>query len=117
MNFSFLNCLPHRGNGTQVRNHLRNLLEHIIHILLGVGSAEGQAQRAMGHLMRKSQGQKHMAGVQRTGGAGRAGGGFDPLGIQEQQERFTLDALEADIYVAGEPVLRVAIDYSEGEFG
>ena len=54
-----------------------DLLENVIHILLSVPFAQAQPQRAMGDLMGAADGQQHMAGVQRTGGAGAAGGRTD----------------------------------------
>ena len=71
----------------------------------------------MGHLMGPPDGQQHMAGIQRAGGAGGAGGGADACIIQQQQERLALDALEAEVDVAGQPVHRVAVESAVGDLG
>ncbi len=50
-------------------------------------------------------------------GAGGAGGGADACIIQQQQERLALNALEAEVDVAGQPVHRVAVESAVGDLG
>ena len=68
----------------------------------------------MGDLVGAADGQQHMAGVQRTGGAGAAGGRTDPGLIQQQQQAFALNALKAEVHVAGEPVDGIAVQGAVG---
>ena len=69
----------------------------------------------MGHLLGQADGQQHMAGVQRTGGAGGAGGGADARQIQPQQQALALDALKAYVHIAGQPVLHGAVHPGAGD--
>ena len=71
----------------------------------------------MGDLVGAADGQQHMAGIQRTGGAGTAGGGAHAHLIQQQQQAFALDALKAEVHVAGEPVDGIAIQGAVGNLG
>ena len=89
----------------------------MIHILLSVPFAQAQPQGAVGDLVGAADGQQHMAGVQRTGGAGAAGGRTDPGLIQQQQQAFALDALKAEVHIAGEPVDGIAVQAAVGDLG
>mgnify|MGYP006945381289 CR=1 FL=1 len=71
--------------------------------------AQAQAQGAVGDLVGSADGQQHMAGIQRAGGAGRAGGSADTLHIQQKQQALALDALEAEADVAGQTVHGVTV--------
>ena len=93
--------LPYRGHGPQIRHHTGNLPQDVVDLPRLVPLAETQPQGAMGHLMGPPDGQQHMAGIQRAGGAGGAGGGADACIIQQQQERLALNALEAEAHIAG----------------
>ncbi|MBQ7089935.1 MAG: transglycosylase domain-containing protein, partial [Clostridia bacterium] len=79
--------------------------------------AEAQTQGTVGDLMGTAQSQQHMTGIQRTGGAGRAGRGADTLGIQQQQQRLALDALEAEVHVVGQAALGVAVEDAVRDLG
>ena len=56
-----------------------------------------------------------MAGIQRPGGTGGAGGRRDALGVQKQQQGLALDALEAEVHVAGQTADRVAVENGVGD--
>lgn len=59
-------------------------------------------------------GQQDMAGVQGAGGAGRAGGGADAPVVQQQEQALPLDALKAEVHIAGKPTHRVAVEGGVG---
>ena len=69
----------------------------------------------MGHLVGPAYGQEHVAGVQRPGGAGRARGSADARLIEKQQQTLALDALEAEVHVAREPVRPVPVEGAVGD--
>ena len=56
----------------------------------------------MRDLMRPADGQQHVTGVERAGRAGRAGGRADALRVEQQQQALALDALKAEVHVAGQ---------------
>ncbi len=62
-------------------------------------------------------GQQDVAGVQRAGGTGRAGGGTDAPVVQQQEQTFPLNALKAEADVAGEPVCRITVEGGMGDLG
>ena len=108
---------PHGRDAPQIFHDPGDFLENVIHILLGVPLAEAQTQGAVGHLVGPANGQQHVAGIQRAGGAGAAGGGANPRLIQKQQQAFPLNALKAEVHIAGEPVDRVAVQGAVGNPG
>ena len=67
--------------------------------------------------MRAANGQQHVAGVERTGGAGTAGGRADALRIQKQQQALALNALKAEADIAGQTVHRVAVERTVRDLG
>ena len=67
--------------------------------------------------MDPADGQQHVAGVQRTGGAGRAGGGTDPPVVQQEQEGLPLDAFKAEVDIAGEALYRIPVQQGVGDPG
>ena len=73
------------------------------------------AVQAVGHIVDTADGQQHMAGIQGAGGTGRAGRGADALVIQQKQQALALNALEAEIDVAGQTVDRVAVQSTVGD--
>ena len=86
----------------------------MIHFLVGVVFTQGKTQGAVGNVMDTADGQQHMAGVKRTGGAGRAGRCADTVHIQQEQQGFALNALEAEADVAGEAVDCIAVQGAVG---
>ena len=87
----------------------------MIHFFFCVVFAQGQAQAAVGHIMHPADGQQHMAGIQRAGGAGGAGGGTHALHIQQEQQALALDALKAEAHIAGKAVYRIAVESAVGD--
>ena len=79
-------------------------LQHIVHFFLGVPLAEAQAQRTVRDLMRPPDGEQHVARVERAGGAGAAGAGADALVVEQEQQALALDALKAEVDIAGQTV-------------
>ena len=113
--FALFKCIPHGGHIAQICHHFRHSGDDVVYLLHGVVLADGKSQRAVGNLVGQTQTQKHMAGIQRTGGAGGAGAGADALGIQPQKKAFALDALKAHIDSAGDMVLKAAVDSAVGD--
>ena len=64
----------------------------------------------MGHIVYAADGQKHMAGIKGSRRTGTAGGSADPLVVQKEQERFSLDPLETEIGVSGQAPVRISIE-------
>ena len=75
------------------------------------------SEKVMDHFyfVGEPQGQQHMAGVQGTGGTGRARGGADALQIQHQQQGFPLHPFKGDVHVAGEAVFPAAVEPGAGQ--
>ena len=112
---SGLQILPHGGYAAEIGNDLGYYLDDVVYLLHRVVFADGQTERAVGDLVGQAQGQQHMAGVEGAGGAGRAGGCADALGVQQKQEALALDALKAHIDGAGNVVLQGAVDLAVGD--
>ena len=106
---AFLQVFPYRRHAPQIRNDLFDILYDILHFLRCILRTDGQTERTVGHLMRQSQRQQHMTGIQRTGSAGRSGRSADTSGIQKQKQRLSLYALKAEIYRTRYPALAVAV--------
>ena len=70
----------------------------------------------MGHVVDPADGQQNMAGIQRAGGTCRAGGGADAVSVQQEQQALALDAFEAEVDIAGQPVDKVTVDGTVGNF-
>ena len=71
---------------------------------LGLGRAptEGEAQRAAGPVAVDAHSGEHVRRLLRAGGARRRGAGRDPDPVEEEQQRLGLDAVEAEVGVAGD---------------
>ena len=67
--------------------------------------------------MRAADRKQNVARIQRAGGAGGAGGGADALVVEQEQEGFALDALEAEVDVAGQAAGRVAVERAVRDLG
>ena len=63
----------------------------MVHLFHGVPLTQAQPQRAVGHIVDPANGQQHVAGVQRAGGAGGAGGGADTPLVQQQQQALAVN--------------------------
>lgn len=72
--------------------------------------AQAQTQRAAGQLARPPDGQQHVAGVERAGGASAAGRGADALRVEQQKQALALDALKAEAHIAGQTVHGIAVE-------
>jgi len=113
--FAALQVPPDGGHAPQIRNYVPDGFDQIFNFFLRRFLADGQAQGAMGDLVGPPDGQQHMAGVQGPGGTGGPGGGADPLVVQQEQQGFSLDALETEVDIAGEPLRRVAVQDTVGD--
>ena len=87
-------CLPDWRHIAQPLDDFRQHLENVIHILLGVVFAKREAKGAVRLFVRQSDGEQHMGGVERAGGAGRAGRSADAMHVEHEQDGFPLNALE-----------------------
>ena len=63
----------------------------------------------MGYIVDTADCQKYMAGVERPGGAGAAGGSTDALVIQQKEKRFSFDPLKAAVHISGQTLFRVSV--------
>src|SRR5699024_653868 len=90
---------PHRGHAAQPGDGPGHGVYGIVDLFFCGLLREGEPQRPVRDLVRAADGQQHVAGVQRTGGTGRAGGRADALVVQKQQQGLALDALKAEIHV------------------
>ena len=71
----------------------------------------------MGNIVDTADGQQHVAGIQRAGGAGATGGCAHTQSVQVQKQALALDALEAEAYIAGQTIHRVAVEAGVGDLG
>ena len=71
----------------------------------------------MGNVVYPADGQQHMAGIQRAGGAGGAGGGTDTFIVQKQQKGLPFDTLKTEVHIAGEPMHGISIEDGVGDLG
>lgn len=78
--------------------------------------AEGEPQGAAGKLGVGSGGEQDVAGLGHARGAGGAGGAFDALGVEEQQQRVALAPGEAEVRVGGKPLDGVSAEDGVGHF-
>ena len=70
---------------------------------------KAQPQGAVGNIVNSADGKQHMAGIQRAGGAGGAGGGRNALGIQQEQQGLTFDTLKAEADNTGQTMFCVTV--------
>ena len=82
----------------------------MVDLLLGVLLAERQTQRAVRDLVRAADGEQNVARIERAGRARAAGGGADALLVKQEQQALALDALKAEVHVAGKTLRRVAVE-------
>ena len=87
----------------------REFLYYIVHFLLRIVDAKGEAHRAVGVGLRYGHGHEDMGGLQRAGGAGGTGGGADAFLANHQQDGFALDVFETDIGGIGQAVRAAAV--------
>ena len=69
----------------------------------------------MRHFVRQPQCQQHMAGIQRAGGTGAAGGSGDAVGIQQEEHTLPFNALKAEVHGAGDTEVPVAVELAVGD--
>ena len=105
---AFLDHLVERGELAEVLDDGDDLVGDVVDLCLGVEAAEAEADGGVSDVVAEAEGLEDVAGLQRGGGAGRAGGDSDVVDAHE--ERFAFDVDEAHVQVAGEVVLHVAVD-------
>lgn len=79
---ALLEILVQGAHHAQVLQHRLKRVHGEVDVFQGGVAAERQAQRSVGDLVGKADGQKHMARIQRAGGAGAPGGHADAPGGQ-----------------------------------
>jgi len=67
--------------------------------------------------MRATDGQQHMAWIERAGCARAAGRRADALCVEKKQQALALDALEAEAHVAGEAIHGIAVERAVRDLG
>src|SRR3954465_14623362 len=76
----------------------------------GAGVAEREPQRAARHLVVVAHGEQHVGGLRDAGRARGPGGALDAPRVEQHQQRVALAAWEAQMGVAGQPVLPGPVD-------
>mgnify|MGYP006891101516 CR=1 FL=1 len=108
--FAGRKVFPNWGHIAEVLHNARNFAQHVIDLLFRVLLAERETQRAVRNLVRAADGEKDVARIERAGRARAAGGGADARLVEQQKKAFTLDALKAEIHIAGETLRLVAVE-------
>ena len=83
----------------------RQDLDHVVHLVRRVVARQGEPDRAVGQGEGQAHGPQHVARLQAAAGAGRAAAGGHADAVQQQQDAFALDVLEADVGGVGQAVL------------
>ena len=94
------------------------LLQHIAQIFRffhRVLRAKGEPHGTVADLFRHTDAQQHVAGVKAVGVAGRAGRGADAVHIEVEQDGLALQTREADVDVAGQTMLKAAVQTGLGD--
>src|SRR4030042_1830654 len=110
-----LSASPRPGPGkrrhlAQVRDHPREHLEHVVHVLLGVLPAQAEADGAVGFFMDQPERQEHVGRLERARGAGGAGGDGDALAREPEQDGLSFHVEEADVQGPGQNLFRVTVE-------
>ena len=100
-----------------MRYYLFNGFDDIISFVLGDILADRKPERAVRYVVYPSYRKQHMARVKRSRGAGASRGSGDSLLVEQEQNALALDALKAEIDVAGETLCRVAVERAVGYLG
>ena len=108
--FAGCEVLPDRGHAAEIFHNARDLAQHMIDLLLGVLLAERETQRAVRYLVRTADGKQNVARIKRAGRARAAGGGTDARLVEQEKKALALDALKAEVHVAGETLRFVAVE-------
>src|SRR4051812_27440467 len=79
---------------------------------VGVGGvvAEREPQRRAGLRLRAAHREQDVGRLRHAGRAGGAGRALDPARVEEHEQRVALAAGEGEVGVAGQPLLRVAVE-------
>ena len=94
-----------------------NGFDDIIRLLLGDILADRKSERPVRHIVYPTDSKQHVARVERSRGAGASRGSGDTFLIEQEQNALALDALKAEIDVAGETLCRVAVERAVGYLG
>ena len=86
------------------------MLQDIIHLFLGVVSAQAETNGTVSGGKRDPHGPKHMGGFQGPGGAGRTGRGADPQVAHQQEDRFPSTYSKLTLRVLGSRSVGCAVD-------
>ena len=95
----FLRCLVERGQLTQLRHHVNDLVRNVFHLGSGVEATQAEADRAVSHIVVQSQRLQDVAWLQLGRGAGLTG--RDGNIVDAHQQALTLDVDKAHIEIAG----------------
>ena len=113
-NFTFREVPPDGREAAQVIHGFGHGPDDRFRFLRRIFLIQAQPEGAVRHIVHPPDGQQHVAGIQGTGGAGAAGGGADTFLVQQQEQRFAFDALEAEIDIPGKPVCPVTVQGGMG---
>src|SRR5947209_15619211 len=99
---------PQWGKLAQLADLSPQELDGVVDLLLGGEAADGEADRAVGELVRASERPQNIRGLEARRSAGRARGHRHVLDPHDQG--FAFDEVEADVEVSGYAPLDVAVD-------
>src|SRR5262245_18602067 len=81
-------------NPAQVRDAGADSFYERVHLLDGIGAAEGEAHAGAGAVVAQADGLQYMRGRKRSAGAGRSGGDGEAAQVKRDHHGFPIDAVE-----------------------
>ena len=90
---------PERRHTAEIRHDVGYRLDDIVDVLLGCVLAESEAQGAVRDFVGSADSEEDVAWVKRAGGTRRAGRRANSLVVKQQEQRFSLDTLEAEVHI------------------
>ena len=106
---------PHTTHSTTAGNDFLQHIAQIFRFFHRVLRAKGEPHGTVADLFRHTDAQQHVAGVKAVGVAGRAGRGADAVHIEVEQDGLALQTREADVGVAGQTMLKAAVQTGLGD--
>jgi len=88
-----------------------------VDVLVLAEAPEGELERAVGLLVKKTGADEGVRRLERLGAAGRAGGGGDAGVAQRQDHRLSLDRFKAEVSVVRQALLGVAVEVRVRDLG
>src|SRR3954469_10827895 len=105
-----IGCSPLRGlGGARPLDGGADRLDQRVDVGGGAGVPQREAQRAARHLVVVAHAEQYVRGLRDAGRAGRARRALDAPGVEQHQQRVALAAGEAEVTVAGQPPVDVAV--------